>query len=178
MRVAICLYGDTRMSMIAVDALKVPDNSVDVYVHIKVADPYPTRPVRCCWVEEYRRVSGPEGVSEEQMWVYWSMARLGKMVIQTEQKEGRYALVAFVSPGILTGGLPGNLLDDKVHSLRVRPDRMAIGPSTDMQLYLNKISQLQTYVERLPEGFKDENFAAWCLNGQSDKRATNWLEDL
>ena len=184
MRVAVCLYGDVRQSVSITDAFVQFGYQVDVYVHKKFTDPYPADLApRCCWLEEPRPISRPEGVSEEQMWVYWSMARLGKMVIQTEQKEGRYGLGAFAAPQhCLSKPLPPGLLDGKVHVLGGASDKLAIGPSTDMQLYLNKISQLQTYRERFVErsvlGHQDRDFAEWCLNGQDEKRKMNWVEDL
>lgn len=180
MRVAVCLYGDVRASVSLVGAFAQFGYQVDTYVHKKFTDPYPPDLApRCCWLEEPRPITVPEGVSQEQAWVYWSMARLGKMVIQTEQKEGRYGLVAFAAPFyLLQPPLPPNMLDGKVHVLYEHTERLAIGPSTDMQVFLNRIKQLQTYRERFPHGLLDDHqFAEWCLNGQNDKHG-NWLEDL
>lgn len=173
MRVAACFYGDVRASVRLADQLRDQGHTVDVYVHKKFTDPYPTDLApRCCWLEEPRPINRPEGVSEEQMWTYWSLARLGKMVIQTEQKEGRYALVAFAAPAYLTIKLPIYLLDGEVHTLFAYPDRVAIGPSTDMQLYLARMHRLQDYVEKHPgEVFLDHVFASWCLG-------PNYVEDL
>jgi len=110
------------------------------------------------------------------MWVYWSTARLGKMVIQTEQKEGRYNLVAFAAPSEEVSLPSGSLLNGKVHVLANHPHKVAVGPSTDMQLFLNRIGLLQIYVETLPAGteVKDDAFATWCL----DRQKSIWVPDL
>lgn len=125
---------------------------------------------------------------------YWSMARVGKLLIQTEQREGRYDLVVRTRPDCwLTEPLqPDTLFDGKVHvphndwwpyevdGKRVETvcDKFAVGHSVEMQLYLNKFKDMRTFCEQYR--IQGEAFTAWELAGQRwipDGKPTPWVRD-
>jgi hypothetical protein len=108
------------------------------------------------------------------------MARVGKMLIQTEQQEGRYDWVVRARPDTwLKEPLPVNDLpvrkitvpkndyysytDKTGRRVYTCSDKLAIGTSVDMQLYLNKFKSLRVFCEQ--NEIHGEAYCAWHMAG-------------
>ncbi len=97
----------------------------------------------CCDDKNMVRPRDIAGLVHGDYLQLWQMSRVGKLLIQTEQAEGRYGLVLYVRTSCR---FRGPLRLEELRGVNVGGEHLAVsGPSTDMQLYLNSINRLSEY---------------------------------
>lgn len=138
MRVAVCVavFDPLRLDLGPI----VTDKSVaavyDLFSHAyELYHPYVPmdREIRVRCFETWS-MRGRLPAPDEFLQPLWSAFRLGKLLVQTEQVEGRYDYVIYLNNWL---GNPVPIPFKKIDLRKVyRTNNMVMGPSIDMQLYL------------------------------------------